>query len=464
MEQSRFTKKLATGAAVLLAVAACQGGASPAPTGGGGSTAGTGSSAPGETTAASNACGTDPITLNIWGGYPEIDPAYKQAGEDFKKTHPNVSFTVFSTDLRGFEQKLTTALPSKTAGEVVIRTTNFLSRFIDQGLLDKLPDDIKTAVRADGAYAPEVVKDNTYKDDIWGMPIFTGGTGIYYNTDDYAAAGITSPPASLDDLAANARKLAVKDSSGTLTRSGWSLRLSGQGSGVAEKFWILLIQKGKTLIRETPEGSGKWVAEYNGPEGQALFQMYVDLLKEGVDSQNIEHDAKAFETHQTSQFLRESWVINEIATTAPDLVGHYATVSPPVGDILTTESMFVPADAQNKDCAWDFVRFMREPAQQQNLTKVSGWLFARKDVDLTDFLKANPTYEGFLKHPDNYQLYVTPPIPEFDEIETKLATHLVDGYADYENLSGKPDAIKALLDGWAQETNDILKANGHYGG
>ena len=48
---------------------------------------------------------------------------------------PERDFTVFSTDLRGFEQKLTTALPSKTAGEVVIRTTNFLARFIDQGLL-----------------------------------------------------------------------------------------------------------------------------------------------------------------------------------------------------------------------------------------------------------------------------------------------------------------------------------------
>jgi multiple sugar transport system substrate-binding protein len=139
-------------------------------------------------------------------------------------------------------------------------------------------------------------------------------------------------------------------------------------------------------------------------------------------------------------------------------------VSPPVGDILTTESIFVPADAANKDCAWEFVRFMREPAQQQNLTKVSGWLFARKDVDLTQFLQDNPTYEGFLKRPDNFQLYVTPPIAEFDEIETKLATHLVDGYADYQNLAGQPDKIKTLLDGWANETNDILKANDHFGG
>ena len=45
---------------------------------------------------------------------------------------------------------------------------------------------------------------------------------------------------------------------------------------------------------------------------------------------------------------------------------------------------------------------------------------------------------------------MTPPIPEFDEIETKLATHLVDGYADYANLAGNPDEIKSLLDGWAE--------------
>jgi multiple sugar transport system substrate-binding protein len=458
MHVVRSIKLPAVGASLLLALSACQSGtASP------GATSGAVASGPAATTTA-NACGTDPITLNVWGGYPEIDAVYKQAGEDFKKTHPNVDFTVFSTDLRGFEQKLTTALPSKTAGDVVVRTTNFLARFIDQGLLDKLPDDIKSAVMANGAYAPEVIQDNTYKNDVWGMPIFTGGTGIYYNTDFYTAAGITSPPASLDDLVANATKLAVKDSSGTLTRSGWSLRLSGQGSGVAEKFWILLIQKGKTLIRETPAGSGKWVAEYNSPEGVQLFQMYVDLLKQGVDSETIDADAKAFETKQTAQFLRESWVINEIATTAPDLVGHYATVSPPVGDILTTESMFVPAAAPNKDCAWDFIRFMREPEQQKNLTKVSGWLFARKDIDLTQFLADNPTYSGFLQHPATYQLYITPQIAEFDEIETKLATHLVDGYADFANLAGQPDKIKSLLDGWAQETNDILKANDHFGG
>ena len=54
------------------------------------------------------------------------------------------------------------------------------------------------------------------------------------------------------------------------------------------------------------------------------------------------------------------------------------------------------------------------------------------------------------------KISLTPPIAEFDEIETKLATHLVDAYADYANLSVIPDKIQALLDTWADETNQIL--------
>lgn len=471
MTTSRVSVKVFTLAAALAIVAGACGGstATTAPGSAAPASAAPASAAPASgapaSQAASNACGTDPITLNIWGGYPEVDPVYKTAGEEFTKLHPNVSFTVFSTDLRGFEQKLTTAIPSGTAGDVVVRTTNFLARFIDQKMLLPLPDDLKTAITTTG-YAKEVLADGTYADNMWGLPIFTGGTGIYYNTDMYTAAGITSAPKSMDDLIANAYKLAVKDASGNTTRSGWSLRLSGQGSGVAEKFWILLLQYGKTLIRETPEGSGKWVAEYNGPEGVKLFQMYVDMLRDGITSLNIDSDAKAFETKQTAQFLRESWVIPEIATTAPDLVGHYATIAPPVGDILTVESMFVPAAAPHPDCSWEFIRFMREPAQQINLVRVSGWPPARQDLgaDLETFLAENPAYEAFLKKPANFSLTVTPPISEFDEIETKLATHLVEGYADFANLAGNPDKIQTLLNTWADETNQILKDNNHFGG
>ena len=91
--------------------------------------------APSASTAAVNACGDAPVALSIWGGYPELDAVFKKAGEAFKAPHPNVDLSVFSTDLRGFEQKLHDRPAGETAGDIIVRTTNFLSRFIDQDLL-----------------------------------------------------------------------------------------------------------------------------------------------------------------------------------------------------------------------------------------------------------------------------------------------------------------------------------------
>ena len=63
MHELRSIRLLAAGASLLLAVSACQpGAASP------GASSGTGASGP-AATATANACGTEPITLNVWGGY-----------------------------------------------------------------------------------------------------------------------------------------------------------------------------------------------------------------------------------------------------------------------------------------------------------------------------------------------------------------------------------------------------------
>ena len=80
MTSSRtMTRTLALASAFVLVVAACGSGtASQAPA----ATAGA-SADPGASQGASpeaNACGTEPLTLNVWGGYPEVDEVYKQAG------------------------------------------------------------------------------------------------------------------------------------------------------------------------------------------------------------------------------------------------------------------------------------------------------------------------------------------------------------------------------------------------
>jgi multiple sugar transport system substrate-binding protein len=411
-----------------------------------------------EPSTVAHTCPTTPVNLSIWGGYPEMDAVFKKAGESFKTIHPNVDLTIFSTDLRGFEQKLTTALPSGTGGDIIVRTTNFLSRFIDQDLLLPIPPDLLEYGKS-AAFVPALVEDSTYKGELRGIPLFNGGTALFYNTDMLAEAGLTEPPATMEQIWEYAAKLAKLDGDGNVVRSGISLRLSGQGSGVAEKFWILLMQYGKSLISEVSEG--KYKVDYNGPEGAALLGRYVDALKNKIDSPNIEHDAKAFETLATAMFARESWVIADIATNAPDLVGHYGTISLPKANLGGGEYMFVPKASQNVECAWEFIKYLTDQQQQLDLVTIAGWMPARADLDVTEFLVANPGYKGFFEQPPGMTTDFYAPIPEYDEIITKLATHLVDAYADFENLSGNPAKIQELLDTWAAETKEILKANDH---
>src|SRR6185503_20026098 len=175
-----WKRTLALVAVVGLVIGACGPSATTAPSTAAGpnaSAAGPGGSTGAAPSAVANPCGDAPVTLNVWGGYPEMDAVYKKAGEAYTAKHPNVSFTIFSTDLRGFEQKLTTSLPSNTAGDVVIRTANFLARFIEGG-----------------AYSETDIKDATYKDKIVGVPEFSSGTALYYNKDFLAEAGLSGPP------------------------------------------------------------------------------------------------------------------------------------------------------------------------------------------------------------------------------------------------------------------------------
>ena len=152
----------------------------------------------------------------------------------------------------------------------------------------------------------------------YGVPWIQGTQLLFYNTEHYEAAGIPGPPQTLDELMDYARKLAVKDDNGLLQRSGISLRLSGGGQGVAEKFDIFLFANGGSVLQEV--SNGRWRANFNNDAGYEALNFYLQALhKYKVDSTSVKSDAEAFVAGVTSQFNRETWVIGNARNTAPDL-------------------------------------------------------------------------------------------------------------------------------------------------
>ena len=101
----------------------------------------------------------------------------------------------------------------------------------------------------------------TYKGQVWGVPEFVSAVALYYNKDYLTAAGV-QPPTTMDQIMAAAPLLTKYDASGAVSRSGLSFRLSGQGSGVAEKFWLWLMQYG------TPQAPLGLLAQNSGRQVQ----------------------------------------------------------------------------------------------------------------------------------------------------------------------------------------------------
>lgn len=396
--------------------------------------------------------------LTIWSGWTELGPFYNRIAEQFKKKYPGVDVSVEIISLREHEKRIALAMPSGAAGDIIEMQVE-APRYVEAGLLPPANASVSAFV-ADPKHFDKFVQDAvSVNGKVYGMPLFRGQTVLFYNTDMYAKAGLSGPPKTMEDYTTYAEKLTQRDAAGKPTVSGWSLRLSGGGQGIAEKFWINMHQYGGAVVREK---GGKWYADYANEAGRKTLKQYLDntVVKKTV-SPEMKADAEAFALGQTAMFIRESWVIGDVAKKAPDL--KYATAPLPKGSIVIPVGLYVATkDAKKAQMAWDYTLIANEPENLAWLLDNVGWLPNRKDVDYSAVIKAKPAFDAFVNYPKDHSFFQMPFISPIAEILTRLAARLEKGYLD-PALAGNDAAIDAFLKQASDETNTILKREGFYG-
>jgi multiple sugar transport system substrate-binding protein len=404
-------------------------------------------------------------TLSIWTGYPELVPYYQAVADAYAKTKPGVAVTILSTSLREHEQKLSAAVPTGTGPDIYDVGFNISINFIEAGLIQPNSDAIDQYLKS-GAWS-KVIVDNFVRDGkSYGLPLLLSTAALYYNKALFKEAGIAGPPQTMGEMMDDAKKLVKFDASGKMVRSGMSLRLSGQGSGIAEKFRFILEPAGGSLIQKT--ASGKYHQNYDNDAGRATLQYYIDAVqKYHVDDPKVPGGADAFVAGTTGMFFREAWVIGEIQSKNPSL--DYGTVPIPswtAGSqkkmLLQPWGIYVNGKSSQQDAAWDFLKFQSNQANNLLLTTMTGWVAARQDVDWKPLLAKIPQFEVFVSTPKDVEFYVEPVLPPWDEIETRLADQLPAAYVD-PSLKDDPAKVAATVKKWAEQTDSLLKEAGLYG-
>ncbi|MDR3372389.1 MAG: extracellular solute-binding protein [Ancalomicrobiaceae bacterium] len=396
-------------------------------------------------------------TITVWSGYPEMAPFYEHVAQGLKATHPGLNVKVEAIALREHEKRIALGLTSGEAGATVIELSgSTVRRYLENDLLPSAPADVSAFVKDPKNFDSFFTNDASKDGVVYGMPLFRGQASLFYNTDMFAKAGLTHPPKTMDEYTDYAAKLTLRDATGHPTVSGWSLRLSGGGQGIAEKFWTILFEYGGSVLE--PAANGKWKANYANEAGRKTLKQYLDnVYTRKTVTVEMPADAEAFERGQTAMFIRESWVISDIAAKAPDL--KYATAPLPIGSIGLPTNLYVKGEGKDAKAAWDYVMATNSPENLVWLLDKVGWLPNRGGVDYSAVTKAQPAFASFVDYPQGYKFFTLPSIAPIDEIMTRLAAQLAAAYSN-PALAGNDAAIDAFLKSAADETNTILSREG----
>jgi len=397
-------------------------------------------------------------TVTVWSGYPELAPFYEHVAEGFRETHPGVTIDVQAIPLREHERRVALGLSSGSAGAVVVELNSATaSRYIENELFNQAPEGVADFIQDSENFGEFFVDAVSYDGTVYGVPLFRGQSALFYNLDMFEEAGLDGPPQTMEEYTEYAKALTKRDDSGNIDVTGWSLRLSGGGQGIAEKFWINMFQfDGGMMIEEvTP---GKFRINLNNEAGRAALGQYLDNIHiEKTVAVESPADAEAFEREQTAMFIRESWVIGDIAAKAPDL--NYATAPLPYGAIGLPANLYVSAEGEAEQAAWDYIQATNDPENLVWLLENVGWLPNRHNVDYSPVTEAEPAFAAFVDYPEGYAFFTLPALAPIEEVLTRIAAQLVNAFAASQ-LAGDEEAIGNFLQAAEDEANQILRREG----
>ena len=185
-----------------LALAAC---------GGGGDSKST-------STAGAKASSTAPVTITLWNGFTNRElGVLQQAVDAFHQSHPSITVKVVGGVN---DDKIIAAIRGGNSPDVAQSfTADNTGLFCSSGgWIDLKP--YMDASKVDASMFPPAVQTYTaYKGKRCALPMLADTYGLYYNKDLFKKAGIASPPKTMSELTADAKKLTV--------RSGASFKVVG---------------------------------------------------------------------------------------------------------------------------------------------------------------------------------------------------------------------------------------------
>ncbi|WP_377535385.1 extracellular solute-binding protein [Oerskovia paurometabola] len=383
--RARVTSAVGTLAVSALALSACTAGTD----GGGGTTA-----APAD---------DEEVSISIWSGFSDrelgiIDDAVAR----FEADHPN--YTVTSQGSQD-DDKLAQAIRGGNAPDVAV---SFSTDYVGQNCSSGAWQDLGPFIERDGVdleQIPAAVRGYTeFEGTRCALPMLADVYGLYYNLDQFAAAGLTEPPRTTSELLETAKKLTQFNEDGSIKVAGFVPLMNFYANTpqvVGPMFgahWT--DDSGRSSISTDPA----WAALATWQKELVDWYGY-DTLQKFVAGSGQQYSAdQDFQTGRIAMALDGEYRTAFIDDAAPDL--NYATAPVPVSDdrveeygggYATGTVIGIPQGAENPGAAFELIKYLAFDtgslvAMSNGLKNVPTTLDALESTEL----EVTPQFQTFL--------------------------------------------------------------------
>ena len=349
---------------LALSLAACAGNASPA-------------------TTAKDAAG--PLTVWIMGDSGTnfeklVAPFEKQSGQ-------KVSVVAIPWD--SIDQKLTTAVASGSGPDVVQVGLSKLRTFADAGALLPLDSSLAAYPNLAGENFADAVggKATAVGGKIVSVPWVSDTRVLFYRSDILSATGISKPPATWDQLRADAK---------TLTARG------------KDKFGYYIPQWDSALpVEMTWDFGGKVIdsqgkVNFNNKAFHSAVDLYTGLYADKSVPTNGDFDqTHGFVSGAVPMLVSGPYLAKAIADAAPELKGKWNVTTLPSATAGTSlfagSNMGVWATTKHKNGSLKLLSYLSKPATQLSWYTINGELPTVKAALADSSLTADPMVKVFSK-------------------------------------------------------------------
>ena len=407
---------LALGASIVMVAGACTGGATPAPSTGGGSSAapiessgasggasgaasaGASAGAGGSAAASLDTSITGTAKLSGWQSSDAENKALQDTIKAFEAVDPNikVDYSVVAGD---YATVMATNFSSKNVPDLFYVDAGYGQTWADQGFLQPLDDYISksgfdTSTFFPGYLAPFKGSDGK----TYGLPKDGNTIGLAYNTADVPTA-----PKTLDELMTTAQGL--KGKSGLKAPMCLSPGLDRGLAFIYAQGGSLLSDDGKTDMVDSQQT-------------KSAIQWYLDLFKNGVgmtpSDMGDDWCGTSLGKGHAAMIFEGGWLDPAMSSTYPSI--KYSWAPMPTGSsgspvtISYTAAYSIGADSANKDQAWVLMQYLVGVQGMTKWTEGGVALPSRSDVPTPkgkDVLVSQAQYakpgSGFMKNYNDVQ-------------------------------------------------------------